>query len=108
MSLLFALPFSTGSVYSMRKEMKKPLTWGLPTSFLATTSVLGMFRLLAQEEMPLTVPSVKKIPGMFLGSVIANGTFFCLGHLFTKMAYPVFKEEETRLPFGEVRGPIYR
>lgn len=72
--------------------MKKPIPWGLPISFLATTSTIGVFRSL-HEDMPLTAVSVRKMPGMFLGSVIANGAFFCLGHLFTKMAYPVFSDD---------------
>jgi hypothetical protein len=91
MSLLFFLPFGVGSLYSIRKEMKQPLGWGLPASFLTTTSTIGMFKSL-HEEIPMTSTSVKKIPGMFLGSVIVNGAFFCLGHLFTKMAYPVFQQ----------------
>ena len=93
MSLLFFLPFGVGSVYSIRKEMKKPLPWGLPISFLTTTSTIGVFHSL-HEELPLTSVSVRKMPAIFLGNAVANGAFFCLGHLFTKMAYPVFIHED--------------
>ena len=78
------------------------MEYGLPLSILSTTTFLTVLKTLPQE-VPVTVSDVKKLPGTTVASMIFQGGFFCLGHLFTKMAYPVFKEEETRLPFGEVR-----
>ena len=82
--------------------MKNPPPWGLPISILTTTTVMHMLRGVPKE---VTLNDVKKVPGNFVVAGIMQGSIFCLGHLFIKMAYPVFNDEETRLPFGEVRTP---
>lgn len=93
MSRIFLLAFGAGSVYSLRKESKKPLGWGLPTAFMGTVSVLNTFRVIGNKEGIVHPHDIKQIPKIFIGSVIGTGTIFCLGHLFTKMAYPVFSYE---------------
>jgi hypothetical protein len=92
MSFLFWFPFGVGSVYSLRKESKKPLTWGLPLSALTTTSVIQTFRAYRNVE-ELSVKHVKQMPASFLAAAAWQGSFFCLGHLFTKMAYPLAKDD---------------
>jgi hypothetical protein len=91
MSLLFWLPFGTGSLYSIRKEMKNPVGWGLPISVLTTTSILHTFKAVANEN-EFSVKQLKQLPGNFVAATIFQGSIFCLGHLFTKMAYPVLKD----------------
>lgn len=91
MNFLFWTPFGIGSIYQLRKEIKKPLPWGLPVSALATTSFLHMWRGYKNTE-EFTVKHVKDMPKMFTAAAICQGSFFCLGHLFMKMAYPVFED----------------
>lgn len=90
MKPLFFVPFATGSIYSFRKERKLPPSWGYPASILTTTSVLALFQHLASEPY-FDGKSVKKMPGTFAGIYIVHGAFFCLGHLMTKMAYPLLQ-----------------
>ena len=92
MSLLLLFPFGVGSVYSIRKEMKNPTGWVLPTSFLTTTSILQAFKVAAKEN-DFSVKELKQMPRNFVAAAIFQGSIFCLGHLFTKMAYPVFQEK---------------
>jgi hypothetical protein len=92
MSLLFLLPFGTGSIYSIRKETKKPLTWGLPISLLMTTSIIHSLKPYSNIE-ELSRKHVKQIPASFVAAAVWQGSYFCLGHLFTKMAYPLLKDE---------------
>ena len=105
MSLLFWLPFVTGSISTVRKEMNKPISYGVPLSILSTTTVLSVLKAFPKE---VTVSDIRKLPGTTVAAMIFQGGFFCVGHLLTKMAYPVFQDEESRLPFGEVRRrPIH-
>ena len=92
MSFLFLLPFGTGSIYSLRKETKKPLTLGLPISVLTTATILNTLHSYKHIE-ELSVKHVRQMPAGFLASAVWQGSFFCLGHLFTKMAYPLIKDE---------------
>ena len=87
------MPFGVGSVYSIRKEMKMPLGWQLPVAFLTTTSILHTIKV-AAKETEFSVKEVKQMPRNFVAATIAQGAVFCLGHLFTKMAYPVFQDEK--------------
>jgi hypothetical protein len=94
MSILFWVPFGVGTVYSLRKELNKPTPWGLPVSALTTATVIHTLTFYKNIET-IPVGHMKSIPKTFVAAAILQGSFFCLGHLFTKMAYPVFKEEET-------------
>jgi hypothetical protein len=90
MSLLFWVPFGVGSVSSLRKEMNKPVGYGLPLSILSTTTLLSVVKALPKE---VTVSDIKKLPGMTVAGMMFQGGFFCVGHLLTKMAYPVFHDD---------------
>jgi hypothetical protein len=93
MSRIFWLSFGMGSIYSLRKEQKKPLSWGLPTAFMGTVAVLATFKLLGDEKGIVHPQDLRNLPKTFVGASIGTGTMFCLGHLLTKMAYPVFHDE---------------
>jgi hypothetical protein len=93
MSLLFLLPFGTGSIYSLRKERNKPVGWHLPASILTTTTFLHSFKAIPREN-EFTVKYLKQMPGNIVAATIIQGSFFCLGHLFTKMAYPIIQDEK--------------
>lgn len=93
MSVLFWLPFGAGSIYSLRKELKNPLPWGLPTAFMGTVSAISTIRLLADKEGIIHPQDIRNFPKTFVAATVGTGTLFCLGHLFTKMAYPVFQDD---------------
>ena len=93
MSLVFWLSFGAGSVYSLRKELNKPLGFGLPTAYMTSVTLLSSLRALGDKEGIIHPEELRRFPKTLVASVIATGTFFCLGHLFTKMAYPVFTDD---------------
>lgn len=41
----------------------------------------------------LTVKDVKRFPLSFAAAAIWQGSFFCAGHLFTKMTYPILEDK---------------
>jgi hypothetical protein len=92
MSFVLWLPFGVGTVYSLRKEVKKPLSWGLPVSALTTTTVMQTFRAYSKFE-ELSVKHVRQMPAAFVAASVWQGSAFCLGHLVTKMTYPLIKDE---------------
>lgn len=93
MTPIFWLPFTAGSVYSLRKELKKPLEWKLPTAFMTTVTTIATLRLLGDKEGYISANNIRTFPRTFLGAAIGTGTVFCFGHLLTKMAYPIFTDE---------------
>lgn len=93
MKPLFWLPFTAGSIYSLRKEMKKPLGWQLPTAFMTTVTSVATLRLLGDKEGYISAESIRTLPRTFAGAAIGTGTVFCFGHLLTKMAYPILHDE---------------
>jgi hypothetical protein len=101
MSVLFWAPFGVGTVYSLRKELKKPVAWGLPVSALTTTTVLHTLTFYKNIET-IPVGHMKSIPKTFAAAAIVQGSIFCLGHLITKMAYPVFQDDDAPLPFDKI------
>ena len=92
MSLLFLLPFGTGSVYSLRNQSKTPVEWKYPLSILTTSAIMQSFRAYSKVE-ELSVKHVRQMPALFVAAAVWQGSFFCLGHLFTKMAYPLVKDD---------------
>ena len=93
MSLVFWLSFGAGSVYSLRKELNKPLGFGLPLAYMTSVIFLGALRSLGDKEGIVHPEELRRFPKTLGASGIATGTFFCLGHLITKMAYPVFTDD---------------
>jgi hypothetical protein len=90
MSFVFWVPFGVGTVYSLRKEVKKPVPWGLPISALTTTTIMHTLRSYKDVDT-LSVAHVKDMPKRFGAAAVWQGSIFCLGHLFTKMTYPLVK-----------------
>lgn len=85
--------------------MNKPISYGVPLSILSTTTVLSVVKTFPNE---VKVSDIRKLPGTTVAAMIFQGGFFCVGHLLTKMAYPVFQDEETRVPLGDIRRrPIH-
>jgi hypothetical protein len=41
----------------------------------------------------LSVKHVKQMPAAFVAAAVWQGSAFCLGHLFTKMAYPIIRDD---------------
>lgn len=102
MSTLFWIPFTTGIFHQIGIQQKKEKQWSTVYSILGTTSVYSVLAGIREEyflkpEFQKVIPSKLSVPAFFtisvLGATIHHGAFFCLGHLLTKKAYPVFQEE---------------
>lgn len=101
-SVLFTIPFATGVFHALNIKHKKEKQWGLTNSILGTTALYQVLTACRDEyflkpEHQKMIPSKVSAPVFlatsFAAAVIHSGTFFCLGHLLTKKAYPVFQDE---------------
>lgn len=102
MSTLFWIPFATGVFHQMGIQQKKEKQWSTTISILGTTSVYSVLGGIREEyilkpEFQKTIPSKLSVPAFvamsFGFSAIHHGAFFCIGHLLTKKAYPVFEDK---------------
>jgi hypothetical protein len=107
MNKLFWIPFATGVFHGVSREQNKPPQWGITNSLLATSALYHTGHRL-NEEWNLK-PEVSKYNshslsrstvffGTITGAFIMTGSIFCLGHLLTKKAYPVFEDEYSSRP----------
>jgi hypothetical protein len=102
MNSLFWIPFTTGVLHTLALKDKKDKQWGTTLSILGTTSMYTTLTSIRNEyflkpEHQKMIPSKLSAPA-FVGtslffSRIHSGEFFCLGHLVSKKAYPVFEDE---------------
>ena len=101
-SFLFSVPFATGIFHTLAIKNKKEKKWGITNSILGLNSFYFVLKSIREEysmkpEHQKLIPSKLPVPlfiGLsFLGGVIHSGTFFCMGHLVAKKAYPVFQDE---------------
>ena len=101
MSKLFWIPFATGIFHGVAKEQNKPPQWGITSSILVTNALYSTAIRLVEEYT--IKPDVSKyvanpmkpyvfLSGTFGASLVFAGSFFCVGHLVTKKAYPVLKD----------------
>ena len=102
MKPLFLIPFATGVFHTLAIKDKKEKQWGTTMSILGTCSTYLTLAGLREEyfqkpEFQKMIPSKVSAPVFigtsFFASAIHTGTFFCLGHLLTKKAYPQFVDE---------------
>ena len=91
MSLLFLLPFGTGGVYTLRNQSKTPVEWKYPLSILTTSAIMHSFRAFSNVE-EFSVKHVRQMPAALFAASVWQGSVFCLGHLFTKMTYPLVND----------------
>lgn len=102
MKPLFLIPFATGVFHSIAIKEKKEKQWGTTLSILGTSSAYlaaSAFRdeYVIKPEHKTVIPTRLSVPGFLAFSLFASclhtGAFFCMGHLLTKKAYPVFMDE---------------
>lgn len=102
MKSLFIIPFTTGIFHSIAIKEKKQKQWGTTLSILGTTSLYLAAAAIREEFLlkpehqkmfPTTLSPPRYITGSIFVASIHTGAYFCLGHLLTKKAYPVFQDE---------------
>ena len=102
MSKLFWIPFATGVFHGIAQGQKKEPEWGITNSILGINALYQAgFRF--NEEWNLKPEHTKYKPhtlaphSFFFGTIgsafIVTGSIFCIGHLLTKKAYPLFKDD---------------
>jgi hypothetical protein len=100
MKPIFWIPFTTGIFHSLAIHQKKDKQWGTTLSILGTTSLYQAIISIREDvfvkpEFQKIIPSKLSAPGLVATSIIVSGiytgSFFCLGHLVTKKAYPVLQ-----------------
>lgn len=107
MNNLFWIPFTTGVLHTLALKDKKEKQWGTTVSILGTTSVYSTMASIREEyflrsEHQKLIPTKVSVPAYvgiaLFSSVLHSGAFFCLGHLVSKKAYPVFEDEYSSRP----------
>ena len=102
MKPLFVIPFATGIFHSIAIKNKKEKQWDTTMAILGTISMYSTLKSVREEyflkpEHQKIVPSKVSVPTFLVTSFfvasVHSGAFFCLGHLLTKKAYPVFADE---------------
>lgn len=97
---LFWIPWLTGVLHSFQKQEKKNPQTSITLSILTTTSVFSVLRSYGNEfwykpEHQKMLPTTLTRPGFILasltGSVVMQGSVFCLGHLMAKQAAPLLE-----------------
>lgn len=100
--ILFWIPFTTGVFHTLATKEKKNPQWAITNSILGITSYFSMLASAREEyflkpEHKKLISSKSPVPiflaSSFVVSAMHAGTFFCLGHLVSKKAYPVFQSD---------------
>ena len=99
MSILSFLSFGLGGIHSLRREVKDPVLSGEFHMFMIVASLASTGKNIVGDiiKIPInqkiniyTLP--ERILINFCSRYVFYGTAYCLGHLTTKMAYPVIKK----------------